>query len=321
MCCIFSCSDYVKEVQANLSGEWTIDNTGYNNLGINFVAPYYIQVNEIQDKDYEYSKILRALEKFKEHYAEENNLDLNNLSFHFINWGRTELVYVFKYGEEIISTVLIKQPGVRMGMVQQEAENLEELKKRDEHVVAPLEYFQVGDQELYTTPYMYQARCIAADGGAWGMYVPEPIYRFECFNKDVAEMVCIGMIAKIVSLYNHKKQEGISACRLSGGDFMFPKGWDSNEIDINTILDNLYLIAAREKISCSFDEYLDIIRKEFSKYTIDCKDKVLINVRGRAIMSDDIIEKGIKLGISITQRDIDDDNQKKYFLEKKTTSD
>ena len=314
---IFSCSGRVEVTEAASTGEWTIDNCGYGNLGLNFVAPFYIQVNEIQDKDYEYAKIMRALEKYKEHYAKVHNVNVKALGFHFINWGRTELVYVLKNGNGICETVLIKQPGVRMGTVEKEAQNLAELKKRDDHVVAPLEYFQVGDQELYTTPYMYQARCIAADSGWWGMYIPEPMYRFECFNDSVVDLVCIGMIAKLVSLYDHQTQMGIGACRLSGGDFMFPKDWDSKEITMNSILDNLYLIAAREMISCPFDEYLNILRREFRKYTIDeSHEKILVNVRGRAIMSEEKKKKGIRLGIEITPSEATSEHQKKYTIEK-----
>lgn len=313
---IFSCHSSVKIQQANTTDEWYIDKCGYGNLGLNFVAPFYIQVNEIQDRDYEYAKIMRALEKYKEHYSQKHSIDIANLHFHFINWGRTELVYVLKNGDDICETVLIKQPGVRMGTVEKEAQNLTELKKRDEHVVAPLEYFQIGDQELYTTPYMWQARCIAADSSWWGMYIPEPMYRFECFQDNVVDMVCIGMIAKLVSLYDHQKQMGIGACRLSGGDFMFPKDWDTKEITMNSILENLYLIAAREMISCPFEEYLNIIRREFRKYTIDnSQEQAIINVRGRAIMSKEVIEKGIQLGIEITPKEENYQNPKQYQIE------
>lgn len=304
--------------EANISDDWVIDNTGYGNLGLNFVAPMYIQVNEIQDRDYEYNKVMLVLEKYKKHYAEKHNVDIESLDFTFINYGRTELVYVLKNGDSICETVLIKQPGVRMGVVEQEAQNLTELKKRDEHVVAPIEYYQIGDQELYTTPYLYQARCIAAYNGWWGMYVPEPMYRFEVFDETIGDLVCIGMIAKLVSLYDHEKQLGLSACRLSGGDFMFPKDWDAKEVTLESVLDDLYLIAARQLISCPFEEYLDILRREFQRYTIaDNPECAIINVKSRAIMSKEIIEKGIQLGIDITPNIPTDFSQKRHLLEPK----
>lgn len=312
---IFSYTGNIETQEASSELEWVLDNAGCNNLGINFVAPAYIEINKIQDRNYEYMKIMKALEYYKIHYAEKHNVKVDSLEFHFINYGRTELVYVLKNGNEICETVLIKQPAVRMGMVEQEAKNLAELKMRDDHVVAPIEYFQIGDQELYTTPYMYQARCIAGYNGYWGMYIPEPIYRFEYFKAEIESMVCIGMIAKLVSLYNHQKQVGIGACRLSGGDFMFPKDWDAKEITMESILENLYLIAARQMISCPFEEYLNIIRREFKRYTIDeDQSDILINVRGRAIISDENIEKGIQLGIEIAKKSPKEDSQKVYSL-------
>lgn len=184
--------------------------------------------------------------------------------------------------------------------------------------VAPTEYFQVGDQELYTTPYMYQARCIAGYNGYWGMYIPEPMYRFECFSDEISDMVCIGMIAKIVSLYDHEKQMGIGKCRLSGGDFMFPKDWDTSKITMDSILNNLYLIAARELLEVPFEEYLTILRREFQRYTInETPDNLLINVRGRAIMSEENIEKGIRLGIEISKKGSPNTPPKTYVLDSK----
>ncbi len=203
-----------------------------------------------------------------------------------------------------------------MGTVEKETQNLTELKKRDEHVVDPIEYYQIGDQELHTTPYLYQARCIAGYGGYWGMYIPEPLYKFECFQDGIDDMICICMIAKLVNLYDHKNQMGIGKYRLSGGDFILPKDWDAKEIIIDSLLDNLYLIAAREMITCSFEEYLAILRREFTRYTIDEeKETTLINVRGRAIMSSENIEKGIRLGIEISPKEETNNNQKKYLLD------
>ncbi len=95
--------------KTNPQEEWFVNNTGFDNLGLNFVAPFYIQTNEIQDKDYEYAKVMRALEYYKKHYAKNHNLNIERLDFHFINYGRTELVYVLKNGNDICEMVLIKK--------------------------------------------------------------------------------------------------------------------------------------------------------------------------------------------------------------------
>lgn len=134
------------------------------------------------------------------------------------------------------------------------------------------------------------------------MYVPEPYYRFESFTAEQENIVNSCMIAKLVSLYDFTKKEGISSCKLGGGDFMLPKGWETQIPTIENTLNKLYLIAAREKVRCSFDEYLSIIRDEFSRATITENQKdLIINLRGRVPMKIENIESGIQLGQSIIQ--------------------
>jgi len=273
------------------------------NIGIGMMNPMYIEVNEIQDTDYEYKKIIKFLNKFIEYYAKKNNDDVDNYKLEFINYGKTELVYVLnnKNGERV--TILVKQPAVRFGDVYKEGQNLIELNKRDKSVVAPIDYFEFGDQELYVTPYINQARCVASYG-RWGMYVPEPYYRFESFTEEQEKIVNTCMIAKLVSLYDFDKQEGISQCKLGGGDFMLPKGWENEIPTIENTLNNLYLIAARNKIKCSFDEYIEIIKSEFSRTTIkEDQSQLLINLRGRVPMKVSNIEVGINLGINLIKEE------------------
>ena len=268
-------------------------------LGIGMVNPMYIEVNELQDKDYEYSKIRKFLKKYMAEYASKKGLDVDELELEFINYGKTELVYVLTEpnGERV--TILTKQPAVEFGKVKQEAQNLRELKKVDKRVVAPIDYYRLGDQELYVTPYINQARCVASDG-SWGMYIPEPFYRFEGFTREQEQVVNSCMIAKLVSLYDFEKGQGIASCKLGGGDFMLPKGWEKETPTIQGTLKNLYLIAAREMLDCSFEDYLDIIRSEFSRRTItENQDELLLNLRGRVPMQLEDIESGIELGKKI----------------------
>jgi len=280
--------------------KWFLDKET-NNIGIGSINPAHIEVNEIQDRNDEYKKIKKFLRKYLDRYSQINGVPIEDLNVEFINYGKTELVYVLseKSGKKV--TLLVKQPGVQLGKVNQEAQNLLALKKRDSNVVAPIDYFQLGDQELYTTPYINQARCIASYG-SWGMYIPEPYYRFEPFTANQKRIVNSCMIAKLVSLYDFEKQEGISSCKLGGGDFMLPKGWEKEKPTIENTLNNLYLIAAREKVKCSFDEYISIIKNEFSRATINENQKDLImNLRGRVPMQISEIEYGILLGQAIIQ--------------------
>lgn len=293
---------HVKEEPSNIT-RWTSEEENFanKNISIGFINPAYIEINEIQDKDDEYKKIKKFLNKYLQQYSERKAIPIEDLSIEFINYGKTELVYVLseKSGKRV--TLLVKQPAVQLGKVNQEARNLLALKKKDENVVAPIDYFQLGDQELYVTPYINQARCIASYG-SWGMYIPEPYYRFESFTAEQEKIVNSCMIAKLVSLYDFDKREGISSCKLGGGDFMLPKGWETQKTTIEDTLKKIYLIAAREKVKCSFEEYLSIIRDEFSRATITENPKgLIINLRGRVPMQIEDIESGIKLGQLIIQ--------------------
>ena len=291
------------EKKVTNTGEWkkedNITETLMKNLGIGFIHPLYIETNELQEKEYEYIKIIKFLNKFVEYYTENNNLNKEDVKLDFINYGKTELVYVLteKSGKRI--TLLIKQPAVKFGLVKEELENLKELKKIDDKVVSPIDYYTFGDQELYVTPYINQARCVASQD-CWGIYIPEPYYRFEPFTKEQSHIVNSCMIAKLLNYYDFDKNEGISKCKLGGGDFMLPKGWENETPTIENTLDNLYFIAAREKIKCTFEEYISIIIKEFSKVTINELEKDLtINIRGRVPMTKEDIKRGIKLGLEL----------------------
>ena len=268
------------------------------NLGIKSDFHWYLELAENQNGLEEYLKINEFLNSYREYYASQRNLDSSNINIEFINYGRTQLVFVLTEpsGEQV--TILVKQPAVEFGKVFQEANNLVELQSRDSNVIAPIDYFENGECELYVTPYLKQARCVASDGDSWGVYVPEPIYRFDEFDTKQADIVNACMIAKLVELYDSKKGQGIASCKLGGGDFMLAKGYESGVMTEDWIFQNLFLIASREKIDCSFAEYLDILRDEFSRRTIREDEKSLkVNIRGRVPMTKFQIEKGISMGI------------------------
>ena len=275
---------------------WEPEKFNFRNISIGSINPAYIYVNEIQDKDDEYKKIAKFLNIYLEKYAKENNIPITDIDIEFINYGQTELVFVLTEKSGKRSTLLVKQPVVPLGKVKEEAQNLLFLKDKDQNVVAPIDYFQIGDQELFVTPYIYQARCIASYG-SWGMYVPEPYYRFVAFTEEQEKIVNCCMLANLVSLYDFEHQEGISSCKLGGGDFMLPKDWEKEPPTLPNTLNNLFLIAARKKIKCSYDKYISIIRDEFSRVTISEDQKnILLNIRGRVPMQIEDIDLGIELG-------------------------
>ena len=272
------------------------DKNNENNLGIEYLHPAYIEINDNQDKNKEWMKINRFLDSYMKYYAVKNNLEFMDLKLEFINYGKTELVYVISEKKGNKNTVLVKQPAVNYGEVKKEMENLIELQYNNRNIISPIDYFENGEYELYVTPYINQARCVASSD-KWGMYIPEPFYRFEPFTEEQERIVNICMIAKIVSLYDVKKHEGICNCKLGGGDFMLSKGWENGIPTIDNTLNNLYLIAARKKIQCEFEDYLLVLKNEFSRVTINEKqENLIINLRGRVPMKKEDIEMGIELG-------------------------
>ncbi len=272
------------------------------NMGIGFMNFCYFFCSPEQDAMIEYLAFEEFLNAYVKDYAKKHGKTEQDYTLNFINYGRTQVVYVLEddqTGEKI--TILVKQPIVPFGKAKQELENLKQLKKIDKQVVAPKEYYSDGKQELFTTPYINQARCIGSDG-KWGIYIPEPFYRFEYFSPIQEEIVNTCMIGKLVSYYNQETQEGISACKLGGGDFMLKKGWEKTVPSIENTLESLYFISAREKIKCSLEEYLQIIFDEFSRATInEPQENILINHRGRVAMNPEHIAKGIDLGLKLLE--------------------
>ena len=267
------------------------------NKGIGMMHVSYIFTKPGLDPWKEYAKVKRLLDEYIKQYAEKNGKTPEDYELEFINYGRTEFVYVLTdvHTDEKI-TILAKQPVVEHGKVKQEVRNLLDLHMIDENVVAPIDYSSIGSQELYVTPYIDQARCVASYE-KWGMYVPEPHYRFVEFTKVQKKFVNICMIAKLVSYYDFNNNKGVALCKLGGGDFMLKKGWENMEPTTENTLENLLFIAARDKIECSFKEYLDILRTEFSQATIDIPESYLkVNIRGRVPMAKNDIELGIQIG-------------------------
>lgn len=263
----------------------------------------YLKLKGSQDLLTEVSNHRKVLITYLTQLCEKKDLTFSDLELEFINYGYTQLVYVLTIKGEERYTLLVKQPMVEQGKLFQEFQNLVELSKFDKNVIAPYEYRAYNNEtckgELFITPYLYQARCVASDKD-WGMYIPEPEYRFEEFSSEQRFFVNMCMIAKLVYLYDEDSHKGIAAAKLGGGDFILPKGWEEVEPCEKYTLDNLYLTAAREMIECSLDEYLDILREEFSRRTIEENQSSLkVNHRGRVSMSMEEIEEGIELGMKL----------------------
>jgi len=276
-----------------------------DNLGLGANNDFmYLQLEEKHDFLYELVNIRKVLGCFVLAYCKEHDLSIEkDISVDFINYGRTELVYVMSIKGKASYTIFVKQPTVKQGKLKEEYDNLIRLRKIDSMVIAPIKYMSFDDEyckgEAFMTPYLHQARCVASDKD-WGMYIPEPFYRFEEFTTEQRFFVNMSMIAKLVYLYDDENKLGISECKLGGGDFILPKGWEKEEPCQGYTLSSLYLTAARGTINCSLEQYLDILRSEFSKETInEDQSMLLVNHRGRVAMSMEEIEEGIDLGLKL----------------------
>ena len=233
-----------------------------------------------------------------------------NKKIQFINYGDTQLVYVLTVGERKY-TLLVGQPAVEFGTVKREYENLRTLgRNNNENIVVPIHYFKdkKSERELYVTPYLYQARCIGVEDKNWGIWVPEPEYHFQEFSPENKGVINSSMIAILIKYFDDKRNLGIGNCRLSGGDFILEKDFEDEKITYENIMKKMKLIAARELLPMTLEEYINRIKEEFFRITYykneEEKDKtILINQKGRASMTIEEINAGIELGCELRKRE------------------
>lgn len=278
-------------------------NNNPDNLGIPGNGFEYQNLTGKQDATKEFFRTQSFLKKiFLERIINEApELVDPNMSLQFINYGDTQQVYVLTANGKQWS-VLVTQPGTKHGIGKCEFDNLRHLSTiNSDVIVKPEYYFEDNGKELYIAPYIYQARCIASQDHGYGIYVPEPFYRFDTFTPREREVVNTCMIANLVRLYDDEKEQGLGACKIGGGDFILDKSWDTSTKDIDDTLESMKLIAAREMIPMSFDDYLQQLLIEFSERTyyrnIEDRDpNILINHKNRIPMTFGEIGEGIELG-------------------------
>lgn len=280
-----------------------------DNLGIPGNGFSYQMLGFGQDATEEFFKTQSFLKKvFLERVIDEApELVDPNMKLEFINYGDTQQVFVLTCNGKQWS-VLVTQPGAKFGTGKFEHDNLCELAKIvPDVIVKPEYYFEEDGKELYIAPYVYQARCIASQDIGYGVYVPEPYYRFEMFSPRDREVVNTCMIANLIRLYDEEKGQGIGACKIGGGDFILEKSWDNSDRDIDDTLSRMKLIAAREMVPMSLADYEQQLLIEFSERTyyrnLSEKDpSILINHKNRIPMTFGEIGDGIELGRQLRKK-------------------
>ena len=147
-----------------------------NSLGIPNFGPWYVELlpeQNITEELINISKFIKSIISNK-NIPEFNSDDIN---IQFINYGKTQLVFVVTVDNSKQYTLLINQPATEYGVGKNEFDNLNKLNQMDsELVIKPMYYFENGNYELYITPYYHQARCVGVETTQWGIWIPEPEY-------------------------------------------------------------------------------------------------------------------------------------------------
>ena len=293
--------DDIQFIMDLLKAELNFGKIEHEKLGIPDNGYIYHMIDETQDRSVEFIRTQEFLESIL-----NNNLKIFNPtdSFHFINYGDTELVYVIEQAGNK-STILVGQPNIKFGTVKREYDNLVKLSKKNPNlVIAPTNYFCNEYREAYLTPYIYQARCFASQNFGYGAYIPDPSYHFATYSDDDTYLICKAIIANLILLYDEKENLGLGACKIGGGDFILEKEFDNEIHTIENTLRRMHLIAARELISIDLDSYIKLLKEEFSQRTyyknLSEKDpNILVNYKNRKPMSMEAIEDGIQLGLKL----------------------
>ena len=281
-----------------------------DSLGIPNYGPWYLEVNSKQNDVEEFLKISDLVRMVVQ---DDRIVDFQGKKhLQFINYGKTELVFVLTVDEKRQYTLLVKQPAVEFGMVKKEFDNLVALNdKYNFMIVKPLYYFALEEEdfELYVTEYCYQTRCIGVETTDWGMWVPEPVYHFRTFTEEERSIVNSVMVARLVELYDEEQKCGLANCYLDGGDFMLEKEFEDQPFDYSNILKNIKLCAARELLNMEFSDYLTLLKEECMGNT-QFNNTVLAKPL-KCKMSEDEVEFGIQLGLSLRK-----EIEKRYIKKK-----
>lgn len=266
-------------------------------LGIPNYGPWYINTLPGQNKMEEMNKIHSFINNV---LLSENIKEFQGRkTVEFINYGSNQLIYVVTINDNNRYTLVVNQPATNSKMGEAEYQNLLQFSKINHNIIKPLYYFtdqQNPSLELYITPYEYQARCIGVEDKTWGMWIPEPDYYFQEFSDKQKLIINSSMLALLIKFYDEKKTSAIINCKLDGGDFMLKKRAQTNNMNYSTILSNLELIALRNVMHISLNDYIDLMRYEL---TTDSSNNLFLLRKLRAKISNEEVNLGIEKGLEL----------------------
>ncbi|KAJ5073539.1 hypothetical protein M0811_08656 [Anaeramoeba ignava] len=242
----------------------------------------------------------------------ELNFDkINIYEIEFVNYGSLEIIFRLKFtykSKEMSFIIVSSQLPSLIEKVHQDFIHTKEFHKHFPNLILEVfnyDEFQLSKSKLsisfFTQIDLNLCRCIAKNKSYsenWGIYNPEPIYRFEPFDNELSEFTKQMIIASLIGTYNHKLQKGISCSRASGGDFVLLRNFDYSQ---KSLKECWRMISVRNEIEIDFQNYCDLIIKEFqiSSKISDQKvidDSLKINHNSKEAFKLETIQKGIELG-------------------------
>ena len=276
-------------------------------LGLENYGEWYIRHLPDQNDEEEFTKINNFVKEFfNTNTFEEFKGSQKHIKF--INYGDVQLVFVITIDESKQYALLVNQPKTPVGQGLEEFNNLIYLNSLyPEHIIKPIKYYvnpNNPQQELYITPYYFQARCVGVNTTEWGIWIPEPKYTFVDFNPVEKKVINKCMIALVIKFYDEKNKKGISRWRFDGGDFMLLKGFENEEINEENIMKKLIMIAARKFIDIELKDYINRMKIELKNGAKENEEKIIIGKNLRCPFSEEEIEEGIKLGLKLKNIDI-----------------
>lgn len=138
-----------------------------------------------------------------------------------------------------------------------------------------------------------------------GIWNPKPKYHFKQCDKRQTTNLNIARIAHLINNYDDQREEGIVKTQISGNDFMLQA--QTNLDNLEDVLNNTILIAARETTRLPLQEYLAFVHKEFQEETYReqqriQKNNLKINHHSKMRTPTKEIEKGITYELQLKQQ-------------------
>ncbi|MBR7090854.1 MAG: hypothetical protein IKC79_00195, partial [Clostridia bacterium] len=193
-----------------------------DNLGMSKSRELYAYAINNRSMMKEYFITHKFLNKFVKEYCKNNGISKKDVDVQFISFGYKGLIFVMKYNNTY-KTLAVANPrrNYKFGELSTEAERLKRFGGIGSGILVPELYYaddgKLGQRELIMTDYIYQARPISNLDNKFGIYIPEPEYRFEATTESQTKAMKSAIIAKLVASFDIQIQKGIAGVEVISG--------------------------------------------------------------------------------------------------------